>query len=91
VTVIDFSPRRLSEDDVHALRAHILRLIARGRADWWDLDMANDGYAAVRVLGPCRDPLYAITKVGGAYRVNAGCGRPLLQSRRLTNVLAVLA
>ena len=91
MTVVKFSPRRLTDDDVHTLRDHILRLIDRGRAGWWDLDMANDGYAAIRVLGPRRDPLYAITKDRGSYQVSAGSGRQLLLSRRLDNVLAVLA
>ena len=91
MTVVAFSPRRLSEADVRTLRSHILRLIARGRADWWNLDMATDGYAAVTVLGPGRDPLYAITKDRGAYHVVCGRGRNVLQSRRLDNVLAVLA
>lgn len=76
---------------MHTLRAHILALIARGRAAWWDLDMATDGYAAVTVLGPSRVPLYAITKDQNTYHVVGGCGRSLVQTRRLANVLAVLA
>ena len=91
MTVVAFSPRRLSDSDVRALRSHILRLIDRGRAAWWNLDMAADGYAAVTVLGPGRSPLYAVTKDRGTYRVVGSSGQPLLQSRRLDNVLAVLA
>jgi hypothetical protein len=91
LSVVAFRPGRLSEADIEALRPSILSLIARGRATWWDLDLGADGYAGLVVRGPGRCRLYAITKHGGAYRVVNRAGRRVVESRRLENVLAVLA
>ena len=88
VTVLN--SRCLSEADVIAVRPHILSLIRRGLAKWWDLDMGTEGYASISVLGQKNDLLFEITKRNGAYRVVDVAGRPMLQSRRLENVLAVL-
>ena len=88
VTVLN--SRCLSEADVIAVRPHILSLIRRGLAKWWDLDMGTEGYASISVLGQKDDLLFEITKRNGAYRVVDVAGRPMLQSRRLENVLAVL-
>lgn len=88
VTVLN--SRCLSEADVIAVRPHILSLIRRGLAKWWDLDMGTEGYASISVLGQKDDLLFEITKRNGAYRVVDVAGKPMLQSRRLENVLAVL-
>jgi hypothetical protein len=90
VNVITLNSRCLSEADVIAVRPHILSLIRRGLATWWDLDMGTEGYASISVLGQKDDLLFAITKRNGAYRVVDVAGKPMLQSRRLENVLAVL-
>jgi hypothetical protein len=90
VSVTVLNSRCLSEADVIAVRPHILSLIRRGLAKWWDLDMGTEGYASISVLGQKDDLLFEITKRNGAYRVVDVAGRPMLQSRRLENVLAVL-
>jgi hypothetical protein len=90
VNVIALNSRCLSEADVIAVRPHILSLIRRGLAKWWDLDMGAEGYASISVLGQKDDLLFAITKRNGAYRVVDVAGKPMLQSRRLENVLAML-
>ena len=90
MNVITLNSRCLSEADVLAVRPHILSLIRRGLAKWWDLDMGEEGYASISVLGQKDDLLFAITKKDGAYRVVDVAGKPMLQSRRLENVLAVL-
>ncbi len=90
MNVITLNSRCLSEADVLAVRPHILSLIRRGLAKWWDLDMGEEGYASISVLGQKNDLLFAITKKDGAYRIVDVSGRPMLQSRRLQNVLAVL-
>lgn len=90
MNVIALNSRCLSEADVIAVRPHILSLIRRGLATWWDLDMGTEGYASISVLGQKDDLLFAITKRNGAYRVVDVAGKPMLQSRRLENVLAVL-
>lgn len=90
MNVITLNSRCLSEADVLAVRPHILSLIRRGLAKWWNLDMGEEGYASISVLGQKNDLLFAITKKDGAYRIVDVSGRPMLQSRRLQNVLAVL-
>ena len=90
MNVIALNSRCLSEADVIAVRPHILSLIRRGLAKWWDLDMGAEGYASISVLGQKDDLLFAITKRNGAYRVVDVAGKPMLQSRRLENVLAML-
>ena len=90
MNVITLNSRCLSEADVIAVRPHILSLIRRGLAKWWDLDMGAEGYASISVLGQKDDLLFAITKRNGAYRVVDVAGKPMLQSRRLENVLAML-
>ncbi len=90
MNVITLNSRCLSEADVLAVRPHILSLIRRGLAKWWDLDMGVEGYTCISVLGQKDDLLFAITKKDGAYRVVDVSGRPMLQSRRLQNVLAML-
>ena len=90
MNVITLNSRCLSEADVLAVRPHILSLIRRGLAKWWDLDMGEEGYASISVLGQKDDLLFAITKKNGSYHVVDVAGRPMLQSRRLENVLAVL-
>ncbi len=90
MNVVRLNSRCLSEADVLAVRPHILNLIRRGLAKSWDLDMGAEGYASISVLGQEDDLLFAITKKDGAYHVVDVKGRPMLQSRKLANVLAVL-
>lgn len=90
MNVIALNAKCLSEADVLAFRRRILSLIRRGHACRWNLDMGMDGYESITVLGDRDDPLFAISKKEGAYRVVDDAGRPLLQTRLLANALAIL-
>lgn len=91
MNVIALNSRCLSEADVLAVRPRILSLIRRGLAERWNLDMGHDGYDAITVLGRGNGPLFSITKKAGSYRVVDVSGRPMLQTRRLDDVLAILS
>ncbi|TVR98536.1 MAG: hypothetical protein EA406_06425 [Rhodospirillales bacterium] len=91
MSVIALNVSCLSAADVAAVRPHIMSLIRRGIAERWDLDMSLDGYAAITVQGSGGRVLFAITKQHGAYCVANAAGRPVLESRRLSDVLAVLS
>lgn len=91
MNVIALNSRCLSQADVIAVRPRILSLIRRGLADRWNLDMGRDGYDTITVLRQgSDDPLFAISKREGAYRVVDDAGRPMVQTRLLENVLAIL-
>lgn len=90
MTVIPFNTKCLSEDDVLAVRPRILSMIRTGIADRWNLDMSHDGYTSITVLDQRDDVLFAITKDRGAYRVVDMIDRPIVETRRIDNVLACL-
>jgi hypothetical protein len=91
VTVVAFNPALLTEADVRAVRPRILRLIQTGIADRWNLDMGDCGYTAITILDHRDDVVFAISKQRGAYRVVNDGNHPVVESRRLENVLAVLS
>jgi hypothetical protein len=91
VTVVAFHPALLTDADVCAVRPRILQLIRSGIADRWNLDMGERGYTAITILDHQDDVVFAISKAGGAYRVVNDGNQPVVQSRRLENVLAVLS
>ncbi len=92
MTVVPLHPRHLTDADVVALRPRVLRLVRGSGADRWILDMAGPGrYVRLAVVDRQGGVLFAITRRRGAYRITDRGGRCIVETRRLADVLAVLA